>query len=548
MKELQHAPTQTRVVSVAAFAAMVLAAFYMSVQIADEALHNSDILYAPSFIGDLWTGFTVTGWALTPAPYFLPDLFLYGLVDALLRMFSLSAADRIDIGLRLVAVIINVGCGVLFVSLLRRVVLIRKELLYLSWAVITFLFTIIPVIGQIFLSAHILTNHAGILLMWFGFWIFWLSESPVRYLALLVLVVSLISDGQSVPLLVLPSMTMSFVGLFKKKVRWHSLVDLILVALTWYTSVRLLVRIRYQLVYYPIVGNDQVLDRLMSVDHLWLQFITGMATDSGVLLSLGIIFFLCVSILISLRSPIVINDRRPLIVSFLASIFGVGMALLLHIALTMGIDDAEEIPIRYLHFITIIPLPFAVVLLMARIDSRFDIAALFRQLNRLGLWLVLGVEVAGCILIMCSMAGRGSHSQAMKEVDCVLSMFASEGIQSNETVYGVSDYWQAKRMSVFSDGRMRLLPVTAAMPDKLYFWITNIAWFDRPVKYQFAVLTSLKADLFEETYGPPKIRQSCAGIELWWYGQSSPIVHRPADIQKFAESIAVPYRPGVKQN
>src|SRR5690554_1345815 len=98
-----HSRTFERLLAVLTVAGSLFTALLLASALPDRALHNSDILYAPSFFDDLWRGIDVSGWALTPAPYFFPDLLLYGLFDALMRLAGSDNATRIDLALRFTA-------------------------------------------------------------------------------------------------------------------------------------------------------------------------------------------------------------------------------------------------------------------------------------------------------------------------------------------------------------------------------------------------------------------------------------------------------------
>lgn len=135
---------------------------------------------------------------------------------------------------------------------------------------------------------------------------------------------------------------------------------------------------------------------------------------------------------------------------------------------------------------------------------------------------------------------RGQRSAAAREAQCLRDVAIVHGVTG--PLYGISDYWHAKKLSVFAE-QVRLLPVELDEPTKLYFWISNLSWFDdEQIVYRFVVIDGLDREMIAGLYGEPASRDRCAGMEIWWYGDDSPIRHEPARLREFARVIGIPYR------
>lgn len=568
----------------ALFSALLLAS-----ALPDALLHNSDILYAPSFFDDLWRGVDISGWALTPAPYFFPDLVVYGVFDAVLRFLDAGTATRIDMALRLTAAVFYMLNGAGFVLLLKEMRPVSYRSGFLIWTTITLLFLQLPFFSAPFLAAHIPTHHSGLLPIVLLFWTLWLRKAePVdtsvmallranarRYMTGLFVLPTLISDAQLLPLIFIPAFLLAGYGIFFREDHLRHGVDAFLLSLTWLLAERLIPRIRYGLVFFPSVEARPVFEALLTVSP---DRILKIASDQEFATTL--LLFLISALLFRVHhrffkrrdqaataANFETGDRvRQSFKAEAALLLGAGAgllaALVFHVGLSAHLDDVPPMTGRYLHFLYVIVFPFVPALIVLSVSSRLR-RSLARRIHReqdgRPAARLLQRFLSPRLILVCisqlpfampalrpglfpvsGLLLRGERSAAALEARCLRAVAIVHGVTG--PLYGISDYWHAKRLSVFSD-QVRLLPVELKEPTKLYFWITNLSWFDdEQIVYRFAVMDGLDHERIAGLYGEPASRDRCGGLEIWWYGDDSPIRHEPSRLQEFARVIGIPYR------
>lgn len=63
---------------------------FASDTISRDLVYNADALYLPALYADLFSPYPLSGWKLTPSPYFFPDMAVYFLLNFLLRSMHLA--------------------------------------------------------------------------------------------------------------------------------------------------------------------------------------------------------------------------------------------------------------------------------------------------------------------------------------------------------------------------------------------------------------------------------------------------------------------------
>lgn len=580
-----------RLLTVLIAAGTLFSALFVASALPDALLHNSDILYAPAFFDDLWQGVDISGWALTPAPYFFPDLVVYGGVDALLRLLDASTATRIDMALRLTAAVFNLLNGAGFVLLLKEMRPVSYRGGFLIWTTISLVFLLLPFSSGPFLFAHIPTHHSGLLPVVLLFWALWLRKAKpvdasflallranaVRYLAALFVLPTLISDAQLLPLLFIPAFLLAGYGVFFLADKLRHGVDAFMLSLVWLLAERLIPRIRYTVVFFPSVEGRSALEALLTVSP---GRILRIASDHEFVIAL-LLFLISAFLLwvnhrffkrrdqapgatnLSFETP---NPDRQSFKAEAALLLGAGAgllaALVFHVGLSAHLDDVPPITGRYLHFLFVTVFPFVPALLILSVSSRLRRSlARRRQREQDGrpAARLLQRFLSPRLIVLCfslvpfampalrpglfpvsGLLSRGQRSAAAREAQCLRDVAIMHGVTG--PLYGISDYWHAKRLSGFGE-EVRLLPVELDEPTKLYFWITNLSWFDDElIVYRFVVIDGLDREMIAGLYGEPASRDRCADMEIWWYGDDSPIRHEPARLREFARVIGIPYR------
>jgi len=556
----------------------LISALLLASALPDALLHNSDILYAPSFFDDLWQGFDISGWALTPAPYFFPDFFVYGAVDALLCLFGANTATRIDIALRMTAAVFYLLNGTGFVLLLKKMRPVSYRSGFLSWTTISLVFLQLPFFTGPFLAAHVPTHHSGLLCVVLFFWALWLRganpvdpsflamlrANAVRYMAAFFVLPTLISDAQLLPLVFIPAFLLAGCGFlfFENKPR-HG-IDAFVLFLIWMLAERIIPRIRYGLVFFPSV--DGMLPLKSLIEFSPERFIS-VLSDHGFLIPLLLWMIAACVLYIAHTYRKGEPERGGFTVEaalLLTGATGLLAALVFHVGLSAHLPDLPPITGRYLHFLNVIVFPFVPALLALSASLFFQRPfARFQNGERGGRPSALPFQrfLSPRLIVLCisllpfavpvlrpdafpvsGLLSRGEQSAAAREAQCLHEIAREHGVAG--PLYGISDYWHAKRLSVFAE-QIRLLPVEVEEPTKLYFWITNLSWFDdERIVYRFIVIDGLDRKTITGLYGEPVSRHRCAGMEIWWYGDDSPIRHEPARLREFARVIGIPYETG----
>lgn len=108
-------------------------------------------------------------------------------------------------------------------------------------------------------------------------------------------------------------------------------------------------------------------------------------------------------------------------------------------------------------------------------------------------------------------------------------------LPADRPLTGLAEYWQARPLTLFGDGRLQVEPLTVdAMP---FWWISNRFWFthrrDRPDAmplYSFIDMRRLDPATVEKNYGKPSSVVSCASGEIWFYDDSEELTRRFMDL------------------
>lgn len=522
---------------------LVVAVLFLMSEISDSQIHNSDILYLPSFFDDLWRGIDVTGWALTPAPYFFPDFLVYGFFDSIFHLIDVNVATRVDLSLRLSSAALYIINGFLFAVLLRQLFVSRPSTIIGGiwvWLLFTFIVFLTP-FKYDFIEAHIISTHSGVITSTFLFWILWVSEvSPLsklkktfRYFWLFALVVlTLVSDLQFLTLVVIPSMLISLFLLIYSTDRKKHIFDLLLIGVAVLSAFRLRPRIRYQLIYFPnIDGLDLIKRTVRHLPDLSLRLIL----DTGLLLPLTILIIVFV-IFIFIRRGI----HSGFVAIYLGSVFTAVAAVVIQLGLTIDSNNIGTIPDRYLLYLYALLLPVWFASIVYKINLNLIKSLIENNTLVCSFILLLSILALIVSLSFVSILGRGKQSLAAKQANCVKVVIGAQ--EGKKIVYGISDYWPAKQLSLFGSPDIRLFPVGGDSVNQFYFWITNLSWFnDDQIIYQFAITEGLVQDRLINYYGKPNKIFECEGLEVWWYGRQSPIRQNPADLRKFAFVIGLPW-------
>ncbi|MDH5657069.1 MAG: hypothetical protein OEZ34_14240 [Spirochaetia bacterium] len=84
--------------------------------------------------------------------------------------------------------------------------------------------------------------------------------------------------------------------------------------------------------------------------------------------------------------------------------------------------------------------------------------------------------------------------------------------------YGLSDYWNAKSVTLFSKNRLRIFQ-THNM--NMFYWVNNIDWYIREGgNYKFIVTDRMETNIIHDLFGPPDVIEKCGNSEVYIYNDN----------------------------
>lgn len=596
-------PFEQGIVSIA-FA--ILSSTVIAFSLPEEALLNSDILYGPALIGDLFRGTPIGLWSLTPAPYFFPDLAVYAAAEGVSRVM-VAPPLSIAAALRLTAALLFLLDAMAFAFLLWRSARIPLQHALVEYCAFILIGLHLPGIAGGILDAFVPTNHSGLISGVFLFWGLWntgefssssdlsgasitaapggealegrgASKRPgrssglaLRFLGLILIVVAWgVSDAQFLSLTVLPAL---FIGGWRRvrfshrRREWPDLIRPSMVILAALAIGMLLVarafpRIRYGLAYFPALDMSAVVRGLFQAG-LPALFQAVLRQDSVLQHGIMVVLLAFVFALDPMKrmagrlirqfpsgetelrgtgTHLVVQAAQASMTGLLAVLaFHASVEIRSAVATGVDVNHIPALPfaLRYLNFLFAFfyPIVFAVI---AHHFLRFRMPA-FRRASGVALVLLL-------LLGWMQIESPSERPLALREAHCIEQAL----VAWNETVpvaqrlrapfYGVSDYWHAKRLFLFSNGKVLPLAVHPTSPEHLFFWIVNLGWYmqaDHP-SYRFAILNGLDEKAFMARYGEPLDRRLCEGLDIRWYGPNSRIDHPVARMRSLAVTVGLP--------
>lgn len=104
-------------------------------------------------------------------------------------------------------------------------------------------------------------------------------------------------------------------------------------------------------------------------------------------------------------------------------------------------------------------------------------------------------------------------------------------LPADRPLTGLAEYWQARPLTLFGDGRLQVEPLTVdAVP---FWWISNRFWFthrraqpDAMPLYSFIDMRRLDPATVEKHYGKPSSVVPCASGEIWFYEDAEELTRR----------------------
>lgn len=446
--------------------------FFLPPSTLDLFVFNADFLYLPSLYKSIFEEQNpIRDWYLTPAPYFFPDFFIYSIIQSLAQNF------RISIILTNASLITLIS---LLLYMLVRKISNAKFLQAFVWMGIAFLFVIWinALSGHYLLVQFIFTisNHAGniintLLCAILAVHIFQEKKLRIGYwiLFFLILILSLVSDNLFFLTFVIPFTIIGILLLIRQFSKrsflfflWHATA--VVAGMVLSNNLRFFA--------YHVNKVKTKWERMPeSIDFFWdvCSFFARHYTPFVVILLFIIAYsiFILISRMFQIKRQKIQPPDLLLFFSFLAAFASLSMAVL-------GGYHWNLDTIRYY----IVPVYVFVLIGSVHFFSLY----VLRKSIRIALVLI--------ILLYGSFMFFKSEQQSFIRIDRYTPSHINRIIHIADSLQlqnGITDYWAAKPVYMFSNGQH----IMAAMYDQMFYpyhHISNIRWAWGP-EFTFAYIT-----------------------------------------------------------
>ena len=465
------------------FAALAVFPVLFMAQADTWMLFFTDVLYIPAIYHDLFIlKNSFSGWALTPAPYFFPDMPLY----AIARFLTGSMVGAVTLSGVVQFVLLYAG-------FVRLVALWQKELAGVSLA---FLFVSVAVFYfQPFYTLYLLSMHSGVFLVFV--WLTWFYYSQAgkfnkrqSILFFIVLSLSVFSDR----LMILYIAALFFTEI-SDRFRFKNFAGSLFSVFRSKPGGIIVVFL------YPVLTGLLLLGMLKSVMHVSLPAKIPTIISASVFTKTIVEF--------SVESPMVM---AVIVFSFLYHLYmfagkkDTGFRRKIHLLSILLFVLAASVPVATGVFMDKYSIRYLVgTLVFVTVLAISDIS--FSPVVQLTLAAML---VAAGIVKMDGLPNpERLYNRYPGKVSCLDNLAGDEGFR-----YGLSDYWNAKYISLFSRKNLWVdqINYTDLSPVNI---LNNRNWY-MGKKYRFIVTEGLNRDEILKKYGQPLRIHDC-GSEVFVY-------------------------------
>jgi hypothetical protein len=474
-------------------------------------LFTADNLYLPALYRDLFEeGGRWRGWRLTPAPYFFPDMPLYFLLDAATGPFVHAI---------LAYAVVQLALWVLAAQYLVRAVVPKEE------AAVGQLLAVVLVIAPLIVFAEgrflpmrytlLSAFHFSVVLMamvalGLALRTFEGGSRLAPWLLGAVCGLMTASDRLFVVAFTVPAgVCFALLAGMRRPVPWRRLGVMLAVlgvgTLVGLRLARKLTRRRLDAAYTQL-GVEQALE---SLRQLWNAVAAQFQTSPGLgVLWVGMMLG-ALAVLVARRKQWTAPDspRWRLYAVCLFTVLAVGANVGAVVATGLFTDPDS---FRYLLLPLLLPLFGA------------GLVGVWVRQERWQRW----IGTAALVLVAVWGASLGVRHPWRMEGQRVSQFipFMVECLDQNQARYGlargVSDYWNAKSVSMFSRTGLRVIQLVSE--GRTYHWISNVDWyFDRRgprPEYNFVISEGLDMESFRRRFGSPQETFHCGEAAIHVYG------------------------------
>lgn len=448
-----------------------------------EVFFHSDMLVLPSIYRDLFVdGYSIAGWSFTPAPYFFPDMPLYFLLE------GVTGNTALALGLY---GMVQVILFVLGVRVLLRAFAVEKYLPlpgFVTGILIFLSIQIKPLVIFLLPSAHFSSFLVGIFL----FALLYRAMETGRGNRLLSFLIVLMIGSDRIFLLHfgLPALVLTFLSLRREPVGARKTLR--------YLGAGMVLG----LVGYGILKNVLYIERAGRIPLL--TSLSTFGRDMGFLLADSIVFkLLILSWFLSVVGALFLYFRRGREPAFLS--------------LFVFLVFTGLVPPLVGSYMDLYSSRYNIYVLIVSVLFLFALAGSYaRPAWRVPLWsgvMILWFAMGAIVYRMEPFRALAEYRSEL--VDCLDNRFSD-----SEVRMGLADYWNAKRITIFSKKGLRAYHVdyTSLQPS---FTLSNRNWFacsgDRCPEFRFVVATHLDQGRWVKLHGEPTERIACGDDLIFLY-------------------------------
>jgi hypothetical protein len=477
-----------------------------------NSLFTADNLYLPTLYRDLFEeGGRWAGWMLTPAPYFFPDMPLYFLLDAVTGSFVYAI---------LAYALVQLALWVLAAQCLVRAVVPREA------AAMGQLLAVVMVIMPLILFAEgrfppmrytlLSAFHFSVVLMAMVALVHALrtfegGSKLAPWLLGAVCCLMTASDRLFVIAFTVPAgVGFAVLAGMRRPVPWRRLAVMLGVlsvgTLVGLRLARKLTRRRLDAAYSQL-GVEQAMESLRALgDAAAAQLY---ASPGLSVLWVGMMLGACV-VLVTRRKQWMASGspewRLYAVCLFTVLAVGANVGAVVATGLFTDLDS-----FRYLLLPLLLPL------------WGVGLVGVWVRQERWQRWIATGALVLVAIWGSSLMVRHPWRMEGPRVTQYVPSLV--ECLDQNQARYGlargVSSYWNAKRVSMFS--RMGLRVTQLVTEGHAYHWISNVDWYldrrgPRP-EYNFIISEDLDMEAFQRRFGSPRETFRCGEAMIHVYGE-----------------------------
>lgn len=483
-------------------------------------LYTSDTLYLPALYQDLFTNYDISGWKLTPTPYFFPDMVIYFLLNALTNNFHLAIA----------------AYGVLQSLLFMASLLILSNQLFGFRKVVHSLFLVVGAIFFLLLSTGNYYTFLFILQSAHHFSV--LLIMPVAFTLVLQIIANHSNTTSSTWLLVVLSiLAIASDIIYAIQFLIPVMGSIFFLALLSIIPFRRMMLLNFLLASSILGGTvlNKIIIRYEDISHYTeitqkritesgLNFLVWLKDFSASYLFLSLLWisfmFLVIWLLISFLKKLfshkqTINTNLLLTNAF----FLLVVVTSLTVVLVSGNFEASP-SVRYLIPVLIIPIFFGWPFFIAGTNSLLTI--LEKHYGMFALSVVLCLTPFFIVPVQRISALSELSDYRPSFVRCL-----DEKTRQKEIRNGLAHYWQAKYSSLLSKNNLHIVQVDPYLSP--YHWINNLNWYQADFEFVIIDKNAPIQYKIDETwvanrFGQPASTFDCEGSTIFVY-------NKPEDIQ-----------------